>query len=596
MRKQKDLNILTFEGMEPWQGYLSKAKIELLNKTWAGSFRKYILPKLPVEELSQFYTERMGRPTKDLLTGIGAAVLQQIFNLTDSETREQLAFNQQWHFALDTYDPGEQLFSEKTLWTIRYHLTKEGICQSIFQKVTDDIIKVLNVDTSKQRMDSVHVYSNMAKLGRVRLLSRTITKFLKDLKRQYAKEYESNISEEVKERYIKRKGTGYFGNVKPSESQKRLSEIAEDIQKLIEIYSINESVMKMSSYKLMDRVFLEQCVIKEGKVELKPSKEIASDSIQNPSDIDAGYDGHKGQGYQVQLSETYNRKEKHSETKGKETKGKETKEQKQEKVQGKEVLDLITYVKVESADKHDSKALEPAIEEMGDRDIKPEEILVDAAYGGDENVMESKGKGVKVISPVIGKKSGKDYSGFRFDSKTKGVKRCADGKSPQSVKRNKSGRITAIWSKKDCVDCPLQENCRTKKGARGRRLVYTEKEIRLWQRRQYESSYEFKDEYRYRAGIEATNACYIHMTGARRVRYRGQEKVEFAEVMKALGINMFRVLRYVLNTGGILNPIMNILYKNTVFPIFCILKNKISIFCSKYDLKLYSAIFNPIIL
>ncbi len=596
MRKQKDLNILTFEGMEPWQGYLSKAKIKLLNKTWAGSFRKYILPKLPVEELSQFYTERMGRPTKDLLTGIGAAVLQQIFNLTDPETREQLAFNQQWHFALDTYDPGEQLFSEKTLWTIRYHLTKEGICQSIFQKVTDDIIKVLNVDTSKQRMDSVHVYSNMAKLGRVRLLSRTITKFLKNLKRQYAKEYESNISEEVKERYIKRKGRGYFGNVKPSESQKRLSEIAEDLQKLIEIYSINESVMKMSSYKLMDRVFLEQCVIKEGKVELKPSKEIASDSIQNPSDIDAGYDGHKGQGYQVQLSETYNRKEKHSEGKGKETKEQETKEQKQEKVQGKEVLDLITYVKVESADKHDSKALEPAIEEMGDRDIKPEEILVDAAYGGDENVMESKEKGVKVISPVIGKKSGKDYSGFRFDSKTKGVKRCADGKSPESVKRNKSGRITAIWSKKDCVDCPLQENCRTKKGARGRRLVYTEKGIRLWQRRQYESSHKFKDKYRYRAGIEATNARYIHMTGARRVRYRGQEKVEFAEVMKALGINMFRVLRYVLNTGGILDPIMNILYKNTVFPIFCILKNKISIFCSKYELKLYSAIFNPIIL
>lgn len=428
MRKQKDLNILTFEGMEPWQGYLSKAKIKLLNKTWAGSSMKYILPKLPVEELSQFYTERMGRPTKDLLTGIGAAVLQQIFNLTDIETREQLAFNQQWHFALDTYDPSEQLFSEKTLWTIRYHLTKEGICQSIFQKVTDDIIKVLNVDTSKQRMDSVHVYSNMAKLGRVRLLSRTITKFLKNLKRQYAKEYGSNISEEVKERYIKRKGTGYFGNVKPSESQKRLSEIAEDIQKLIGIYSINGSVMKMSSYKLMERVFLEQCVIKEGKVELKQSKEIASDSIQNPSDIDAGYDGHKGQGYQVQLSETYNRKEKHSE--------------------GKEVLDLITYVKVESADKHDSKALEPAIEEMGDRDIKPEEILVDAAYGGDENVMESKEKGVKVISPVIGKKSGKDYSGFRFDSKTKEVKRCADGKSPQSVKRNKSGRITAIWS--DC--------------------------------------------------------------------------------------------------------------------------------------------------
>ncbi len=587
MRKQKDLNILTFEGMESWQGYLSKAKIELLRKTWAGTFRKYILPKLPVEELSEFYVERMGRPTKDLLTAIGAAVLQQVFDLTDAETREQLAFNQQWHFALETYNPEEQLFSEKTLWTIRYHLTKENIGQSIFQNVTDNLIKTLKVDISKQRMDSVHVYSNMAKLGRVRLISRTITKFLKNLKRHNAEGYKSDIPEQIKERYIKRKGTGYFGNVKPSESQKRLLEIAEDLQNLIEIYSCDQAIMKMSSYKLMERVFIEQCVIKGGKIKLKPSKEITSDSIQNPSDIDAGYDGHKGQGYQVQLSETYNRKEKLLEGEEKETK-------KQGRTKDKEVLDLITYVKVESADKHDSKALVPTIEEMDERGIKPEEILVDAAYGGDENVMKSEGKRVKVISPVIGKKSKKDFSEFEFDGKTKEVKRCADGKSPQSVKRNKSGIITVIWSEKDCLNCSLQENCRTKKGALGRRLVYTKKEIRLWQRRQYQDSHEFKDKYRYRAGIEATNARYIHMTGARRVRYRGQEKVEFAEVMKALGINMFRVLRYVLNTGKIFDSIMNIFYKNTIFPIFCILKNKFRIFCNKYELKLYFAIFNQL--
>jgi hypothetical protein len=40
-------------------------------------------------------------------------------------------------------------------------------------------------------------------------------------------------------------------------------------------------------------------------LELKKPEEIVSDLLQNPSDPDAGYSGHKGQGYQVQVMETY---------------------------------------------------------------------------------------------------------------------------------------------------------------------------------------------------------------------------------------------------------------------------------------------------
>lgn len=578
MRKQKDLDILSFEGMEPWQGYFSKEKMELLKNSWAGTFRKYILPNLPVKKLSKHYSKMMGRPTKDLLTAMGAAVLQQIFDLDDQKTREQLAFNQQWHFALETYNPQEQLFSPKTLWTIRRHLTEDNIGKDIFNNVTDDMAEKFKVDKSKQRMDSVHVHSNMAKLGRVRLISRTITKYLRNLKRHFAEEYKNNIPEQIRERYAKEESTGYFGNVKPSESQKRLSEIASDLYWLIERFSGNKAIMNMTSYKLMERVFSEQCVVKEGKMELKPPKEISSDSIQNPSDIDAGYDGHKGQGYQVQLSETYSRKEKQSED-----------EEKAAGIQGQakaeEKLDLITYVKVESADKHDSRALQPAIEEMEERGVKPDEMLVDAAYGGDENIREADKKEVKVVSPVAGKKSGKDFSGFEFDEKTKEVTRCPNDRQPQSIKRNKKDSITAIWSTEDCLNCPLKEECQTKRGSRSRRLLYTEKEIRLWLRRQYEGSPEFKDKYRYRAGVEATNARYIQMTGARRVRYRGLKKVEFAETLKALGINMFRALKHTLNTGKFLDPIANIAYKNVIFSIFCTVKDKISIIRHKYFLK-----------
>jgi len=576
MRKQKNLNISTFEGMEPWHGYFSKEKQEILKKSWAGTFRKLILPNLPVDKLSQNYSQSQGRPTKDLLTAIGAAVLQQVFDLTDEETREQLAFNQQWHFALETYNPEEQLFSEKTLWTVRHHLTKDNDGQSIFNTVTDVLAKTFKVDTSKQRMDSVHVYSNMARLGRVRLMSRTITTFLRNLKRQFSEKYSSEITEELKEHYAKETSKGYFGNIKPSESQRRLPEIAADLYWLIEKYSGNEAVSNMSSYKLMVRVLSEQCEVKEGKVEVKPAQEVSSDSIQNPSDIDAGYDSHKGQGYQVQLSETYDRKE--------------TEEEGTEK---KEVLDLITYVKVESADKHDSRALEPAIEEMETRGIKPVEMLADAAYGGDDNVAKAKEKKVVIVSPVIGKKSGKDFSGYKFNKQTKEVTQCPNGKAPSSIKRNKKDTITAKWSKEACKDCPLRENCQTKNGARSRRLLYSEKEIRLWQRRQYESSEEFKDKYRYRSGIEATNSRYIHKTGARRVRYRGLENVGFAETIKALGINMFRVAKYMEKSGKTFDFILNFVYKKAILSIFYDIKNQIKNIYKKYSVKPFYLNFTP---
>ena len=536
MRKQKNLNILTFEGMEASKAYFSKQKLAILENSWAGTFRAYILPNLPFGKLAQHYSQDIGRSTKDMVTSMGAMVLQQIFDLTDSETREHLAFNQQWHYALETYDQTDQLFCEKTIWTVRYHLTKDGSGQDIFNNVTDELIKIFKVDTRKQRIDSVHIYSNMAKLGRVRVMSHTITKFLRNLKRHFPELYKSEISEELRDHYTKEESGGYFGNSKPSESQKRLSEIGADLYWLIEKYSVNKLVNKMDSYRLMERVLSEQCKVSDGKVEIIPNKEVPSDSLQNPSDIDAGYDGHKGQGYQVQFSETYNREDSSDKSSD-----------------PAEVLDLITYTKTESASKHDSKALSPALEQMDEREIKPDEMLADGLYGSDSNISESEEKGVAIISPVIGKKSERDFSSFTFNSKTKEVIACSNGKQPLTIQHKKS-TITAGWTKEECMGCPLKDMCQTNEGKKMRRLRYTEKELRLWQRRQKEKSPEFKDKYRYRAGIEGTNSRFIHMMGARRVRYRGLKRVGFAETMKAVGINMFRVARYLRKTGKIVDP------------------------------------------
>ncbi len=74
------------------------------------------------------------------------------------------------------------------------------------------------------------------------------------------------------------------------------------------------AVSAMHSYKLMQRVFSDQCHVETddagGPQEtIKKPAEIPSDSLQNPSDPDATCSGHKGQGYQVQIMETFSRSE-----------------------------------------------------------------------------------------------------------------------------------------------------------------------------------------------------------------------------------------------------------------------------------------------
>jgi hypothetical protein len=66
--------------METWRGYLSDKKIKLIDKSWAGTFRNNILPFLTVNVLSKIYSGNESRPTKDLLTAMGASIFQQIFN------------------------------------------------------------------------------------------------------------------------------------------------------------------------------------------------------------------------------------------------------------------------------------------------------------------------------------------------------------------------------------------------------------------------------------------------------------------------------------------------------------------------------------
>ena len=64
--------------------------------------------------------------------------------------------------------------------------------------------------------------------------------------------------------------------------------------------------------------------------------------------------------------------------------------------------------------------------------------------------------------------------------------------------------------------------------------------MRLARRRTLEQTDEFKERYRWRAGVEATMSEYDRRTGVKRLRIRGFDAVRYAAILKATAVNIFR--------------------------------------------------------
>lgn len=506
----------------PFLGPKRKQRIEA---SWAKIFREHILPALPVEKVFSKYDPVMGAPTKELYSMLGLMVIQQMYDMTDEEAVDQFAYNLQWHYALDITSTADAdaYVSPKTLWTMRNVLTERNLYQDIFNDVTKKLAEVFSVDVSKQRFDSVHIFSNMRHLGRIGLFVKTIKKFLVNLKRHHKDLYEA-LGKALSERYMTKQGEAVFSMVKPSESMKTLESLAEDVFTLVERFRGNEPVVTMTSYQFLVRLLKEQCLLARvdthtTQVAVKENKDVSSDSLQNPSDPDAGYNGYKGQGYQVQVAESYGTSE------------------------DTDTLNLITGVIVEPAHKRDAHALIPLIETTAELGLKPKEALADTLYGGVENCRKAEALGVEIVSPVKGAgPNASSLTEFTMNSVNE-VTACPAGCSPECTVHQNDSYI-AFFSKRACRGCSRKEMCPTKSRKRGRTLRYDDKAIRLARRRVYEESPEFRDRYRFRAGIEGTMSQLDRLTGIKNLRVKGMSAVSFAACLKAAAINIIRAAAY----------------------------------------------------
>jgi hypothetical protein len=519
---------------------LPEAKMRRLQASWAWEFRSKALPLIDEEAFSSIYCPDNGRPNMPVKTVIGLLLLKEMEDLTDEQALFDFEFNLAWQVALEV-DPEVAHCCQKTLHNFRTNLVEHKLDMLVFQQLTDRILAALGVDIGKQRMDSTHILSNIARLTRLGLLCETIRVFLRALATLAPEKFEK-LPSSLRRRYLKDDGRETrFGDASSKDSRRRLGVCARDTWRLVDRFAGDEQVHDMEAFGLLERLLEEQCEVVAAPapgasddedaeelpvpVVVKDPKKVGSDSLQTPHDPDVTYSGHKGKGYEVQVAETH----------------------------GNEGLpEIITYVEVTRSCDSDAQAAVPAVLALIERGIQPKELEADTTYGSTKNAIECAKLGTELVSPVPGgevepAKDGELRKGdFLVDPAGDKMTTCPAGQMAANEARDaESGRIRVEFDGAACAQCPQRDACPTRTLREGTRVLQTTHERAvLVQRRRYEQTEEFQERYAPRAGIEASNSELKRGHGLGHIRTRGQERVRLAVSLKATACNVKRMLNH----------------------------------------------------
>ncbi|MDR2613548.1 MAG: transposase, partial [Deltaproteobacteria bacterium] len=140
-----------------------------------------------MERIRQRYCRNNGHPSKDLRAVTGCLILRHLFHLTDNETCQNHLYDNLWIEALDLGGKPleDRCICPRTLWEHSRRLGDGGngdnLPEEIFNSVNLSLAKAAHIDLRTQRLDSVHIRNNMARLSRIQLFRRTTRLFPRDL-------------------------------------------------------------------------------------------------------------------------------------------------------------------------------------------------------------------------------------------------------------------------------------------------------------------------------------------------------------------------------------------------------------------------------
>ena len=398
---------------------------------WHNQFYSLVTTKIDEEIFKPLFPEgkKSGRPNASIRILVAMSVLKEGFGCSDEDLFEKCEFDLLTRKAL-----GLELLTDVTPSIDTYYLFRRRICdyqertgidlmQLCFEHIAGNQVRLLKISGKSVRMDSKLVGSNIARQSRYELIHTTLVRFLKTC-----------------------------------------------------------TLTKLSpEHNLLQRLFGEQYVVKDGKAVLRDKKEVKADSLQNPNDPDATYrskNDQKVQGYVTNITETVEE-------------GKPS---------------IITSVQVETAVFADCHFLQEAVENSERvTDSTIEDLYADGAYQSPDNREFAKNHNAMQL------KTGKMQGGCRWeliphDGDGLTIREIATGNTYEAVKA-----VTKQGSRKR-----WRIPWNNKTGWR----YFEDKDIKAYQLRKQIESLPLEEQHK-RNNVEAAMFQYSFHTRNGKTRYRG---------------------------------------------------------------------------
>lgn len=474
---------------------------------WHNQFYSLVTTKIDEDIFKPLFPEgkKSGRPNASIRILVAMSVLKEGFGCSDEDLFEKCEFDLLTRKAL-----GLELLTDVTPSIDTYYLFRRRICdyqertgidlmQLCFEHIAGNQVRLLKISGKSVRMDSKLIGSNIARQSRYELIHTTLVRFLKTCTL-------TKLSPEQEERakvYLEEDSSKTVYRSDSESLQSNLAIIGNFIMDMLVAFPETSP-----EHDLLQRLFDEQYVVKDGKAVLRDKKEVKADSLQNPNDPDATYrskNDQKVQGYVTNLTETVEE-------------GKPS---------------IITSVQVETAVFADCHFLQEAVENSERvTNSTIEDLYADGAYQSPDNREFAKNHNAMQL------KTGKMQGGCRWEL----IPHDEDGLTVREITTgNTYEAVKAVTKQGNRKRWRIPWNNKT--GWR----YFEDKDIKACLLRKLIESLPLEEQHK-RNNVEATVFQYGFHTHNGKTRYRGLLKHRMHAYSRCMWINLRRMVIFQIST------------------------------------------------
>jgi hypothetical protein len=497
-----------------------------LDTSWSGVFYREFFSRLDETPFAVLYADCPSRPNVPINVLVGLEYLKAGNGWSDEEMLDEFGYDVQVRYALGYRQLGEGDFDERTLYYFRERLSRYmqetgiNLLDQAFEQVTDEQITAYHLKTTKQRMDSTQIASNIREMGRLQLL----VEVLQRVHRMLTEKDQGRYAEEFAT-YILGHAGQYVYHLKGQDTGEHLQKIGELMQHLL--IELHPNYAQEPVYQVLERVFSEHFRVEEKVLKTKVGKELSASSLQSPDDLEATYrqkNKKSFRGYVANITETCDPENE---------------------------LQLITKVLVASNNIDDAQLL---VEDLPNLKVRTDldTLYTDGGYGSPDADLTLQDNQVEQIQTAIRGRAPNTEKLNLFDFKIKQAESrkptqitCPQGQTVAVHPSSQKKCFVAHFEAEVCQACPLLQTCPAQRGKRDPRfyLRFSQQQVNMSQRRRRSQTHQ-EEGRNLRAAVEATVRQVKHPFPASKLPVRGQFRITCMVIGSALVSNVRRIQRY----------------------------------------------------